>query len=318
MWFGEHLLHSTLCVKHLEGSIGNWWSHTVRVERILECCSRGNQDSPSRLVARGRIHGQTQEPHHVSGEHGGNSKSRTTRIELVERNCFEEICWVDERRIDGGDCQLEAQRHLKAVEAKKRKRQEAIEKGPTMKYVRMSDEGLDGLDGWLSVVVKVSGHALRSGKNSGVQNDVTDPVTLKVLSWSVAGPSQDSTDIFLSQISTLTDWDVLLLQECFRKLDGVNVGAHEPLTPSELVRRLPCPAVIIHQRWNTQSRAVGRASRWTAVELGGQLTTISAHLSHKGNQLGDFETVLAYVQDFMRRETGTTPWVETSMRVFTD
>ena len=32
---------------------------------------------------------------------------------------------------------------------------------------------------------------------------------------------------FLSQISMLTDWDVLMLQECFRKLDGVNVGAHD-------------------------------------------------------------------------------------------
>ena len=30
----------------------------------------------------------------------------------------------------------------------------------------------------------------------------------------------------------LTDWDVLLLQECFRKLDGVNVGAHELFSPS--------------------------------------------------------------------------------------
>ena len=32
----------------------------------------------------------------------------------------------------------------------------------------------------------------------------------------------------------LTDWDVLMLQECFRKLGGVNVGAHELFTPPEL------------------------------------------------------------------------------------
>ena len=31
--------------------------------------------------------------------------------------------------------------------------------------------------------------------------------------------------------------------------------------------------VIIHQRWNGQAEAVRGASRWTAVELGGQLTT---------------------------------------------
>ena len=39
-----------------------------------------------------------------------------------------------------------------------------------------------------------------------------------------------ATDIFLSQISMLVDWDVLLLQECFRKLDGVDVGEHELFT----------------------------------------------------------------------------------------
>ena len=55
-----------------------------------------------------------------------------------------------------------------------------------------------------------------SERGSGMSNGVTDPVTLKVLSWNVAGLSEDSTDIFLSQISMLTDWDVLMLQECFR------------------------------------------------------------------------------------------------------
>ena len=43
---------------------------------------------------------------------------------------------------------------------------------------------------------------------SGLSNGVTDPVTLKVLSWDMAGLSEESTDIFLSQISMLTVWDV--------------------------------------------------------------------------------------------------------------
>ena len=67
-----------------------------------------------------------------------------------------------------------------------------------------------------------TGNNSRRGKNSGVSNATTDPVVLKVLSWNVAGLSEDSTDIFLSQVSMLTEWDVLLLQECFRKRDGVN------------------------------------------------------------------------------------------------
>ena len=62
-----------------------------------------------------------------------------------------------------------------------------------------------------------SGNDLKKRKNSGLSIAVTDPVSLKVLSWNVAGLSEDCTDIILSQISMLIDWDVLLLQECFRK-----------------------------------------------------------------------------------------------------
>ena len=114
---------------------------------------------------------------------------------------------------------------------------------------------------------------------------MTDPVSLKVLSWNVAGLAEDCTDIFLSQISMLADWDVLLLQECFRKLDGVNVGAHELFTPSELMGGLRCPAVIVNRKWKGQSKIVGCAARWTAVELDGQLTLISVHMPHKGRKL---------------------------------
>ena len=90
----------------------------------------------------------------------------------------------------------------------------------------------------------------------------------------------------------VADFDVLLLQECFRKLDGVNVGTHELFTPSELLGGLRCPAVIVNQKWKGQSKIVGDAARWTAVELDGQLTLISAHLPHKGKKLVEFEAAL--------------------------
>ena len=35
------------------------------------------------------------------------TKVRTTRIELVQESCFEETGWSNERRTDGGDCQLD-------------------------------------------------------------------------------------------------------------------------------------------------------------------------------------------------------------------
>ena len=66
-----------------------------------------------------------------------------------------------------------------------------------------------------------------------------------------------------------------MLQECFRKLDGVDVGTHELFTPHELLGGLRCPAVIVNQKWSGQSKIAGGAARWTAVELGGQLTFIS-------------------------------------------
>ena len=75
------------------------------------------------------------------------------------------------------------------------------------------------------------GNVLLNGNGMGLSEGTTDLVTLKVLSWNVAGLSEDSTDIFLSQISMLTEWDILLLPECFFLMDRVNVGAHELFTP---------------------------------------------------------------------------------------
>ena len=135
---------------------------------------------------------------------------------------------------------------------------------------------------------------------------MTDPVSLKVLSWNVPGLAEDCTDIFLSQMSMLADWDVLLLQECFRKLDGVNVGAHELFTPSELMGGLRCPAVIVNRKWKGQSKIFGSAARWTAVELDGQLALISAHLPHKGRKLGEFEAALTELQEFLNGRPQTT------------
>ena len=40
------------------------------------------------------------------------------------------------------------------------------------------------------------------------------------------------------------------------------------------------------------------AARWTAVELDGQLTLISAHLPHKG-KLGEFEAALTEIEEFL-------------------
>ena len=120
---------------------------------------------------------------------------------------------------------------------------------------------------------------MRKRKNLGLSNAVTDPVSLKVLSWNVAGLAEDCTDIFLSQMSVLADWVVLLLLECFRKLDGVNVGAHELFTPSELVGRLRCPAVIVNRKWTIEDcRGCGK------MDCGRAGSTADPHFSTLASQ----------------------------------
>ena len=53
------------------------------------------------LLREGRIDGQKQEPHHVSGEHGRNSNPRRSRIGFLERSGFEETGWMNTRRFSG-------------------------------------------------------------------------------------------------------------------------------------------------------------------------------------------------------------------------
>ena len=109
-------------------------------ERNSESSLRGDQETPSGLAARGRVDGQEQESLHVPGELGGSTKARTRRIELEKRNHFDETGSMDERRVNGA---LE-------VEQRRGKSKKAVEKESTMKDVKMSDDGMDGLHGSLS------------------------------------------------------------------------------------------------------------------------------------------------------------------------
>ena len=76
-------------------------------------------------------------------------------------------------------------------------------------------------------------------------------------------------------------------------------GCHELFTPSELLGGFRCPTVIVNRKWKGQSQIVGGAARWTAVELDGQLTLISAHLPHKARKLEEFEVALREIQEFL-------------------
>ena len=124
----------------------------VRI-RNLESCLRGDQDSPRRPVARGRIDGQKLEPDHVSREHGGNSESRTTGAELAREGTASKRLagWTRDGSMEEiASWSAAAERMSREVEAKKWKLQEAVRNNPLFKDVRMADGCLDGLDGSLS------------------------------------------------------------------------------------------------------------------------------------------------------------------------
>ena len=87
----------------------------------------------------------------------------------------------------------------------------------------------------------------------------------------------------------LTDWDVLLLQECFRFLDGVNVGAHELFTPPELLGGLRCPAVIVKSEMERTVEDCWECGKMDCGRAG----------PHKGKKLGEFEAVLMENQEFV-------------------
>ena len=160
---------------------------------------------------------------------------------------------------------------------------------------------LHGWSGWFSVVVRVQSRILQAisewkrpveGKEFGSvgccdRGGVSESVELE-RRWSVGGLHRH----FPCRKS-------LTLQECFRKLDGVNVGTHELFTPPRTLGRIAMPRSHRQSEMERTIKDCWGAARWTAVELGGQLTFISAHLPHKGKKLGEFEAVLMEIQEFV-------------------
>ena len=84
-----------------------------------------------------------------------------------------------------------------------------------------------------------------------------------------------------------TAWDILLLQESFKKLDDVNVVAHEVFIHAKRTGGRDCDAQqSSYISDGTDKRELlGKRADGLQVELGGLLTIISAHLLHKGKKL---------------------------------
>ena len=91
---------------------------------------------------------------------------------------------------------------------------------------------------------------------------------------------------------------MLLLQECFRKLDGVNVGAHELFTPSELGRI----AMSGYYRQSKMERTIEDCRGCGKMDCGRAGRTADPHFSTLASQrekLGEFEAALMEIQEFV-------------------
>ena len=99
-------------------------------------------------------------------------------------------------------------------------------------------------------------------------------------------------------------WDVLLLQETFRKTMGVKFDSdHVIISAPKLEGNLRAPAIILQSEFGNYVKTLGGGTRWVAAELtikGRRLLLISAHLPHKrlpterlSEVIGDIEDVIS-------------------------
>ena len=108
-----------------------------------------------------------------------------------------------------------------------------------------------------------------------------------MVSWNVAGIAERDLNTFYDHVSDAHPWDVLCLQEAFRRTEGLvpEPGAnsdegHTIFTPTSLHRGLRCPAIVVKQNSSHLSKFVGSATRWVAITFNSKTLVISAHLPH--------------------------------------
>jgi hypothetical protein len=126
------------------------------------------------------------------------------------------------------------------------------------------------------------------------------PAELHVCTWNVAGIAERQLDTFIDQLSDNHPWDIVLLQEAFRRTEGIESSHHHVIfTCGELIGGLRCPAILVHERWSHHVKFLGGGVRWLAVEFNSSHVFVSLHLQHRGAGLGPLTQTLAEVRDFL-------------------
>ena len=84
----------------------------------------------------------------------------------------------------------------------------------------------------------------RSRRN--VAGEAGNSLHLCVISWNVAGIPLDDLDVWLQQVSDHFPWDLICLQEGFKRLNGIGIrGGHGIFTPCRQLGCLRSPAIIV-------------------------------------------------------------------------
>ena len=87
-------------------------------------------------------------------------------------------------------------------------------------------------------------NAVRSRRN--VAGEAGNSLHLCVISWNVAGIPLDDLDVWLQQVSDHFPWDLICLQEGFKRLNGIAIGGgHGIFTLCRQLGVLRSPAIIV-------------------------------------------------------------------------
>ena len=105
----------------------------------------------------------------------------------------------------------------------------------------------------------------RSGRN--VAGEDCNSHHLCVVSWNVAGIPLDDLDVWLQQVSDHFPWDLICLQEGFKRLNGIEIrGGHGIFTSCRQLRGLRSPAIIVRSGSACDVVFLASGTRWFAVK----------------------------------------------------
>ena len=127
----------------------------------------------------------------------------------------------------------------------------------------------------------------------------------------VAGLAEDEVDNFIDPVSDHYPWDVLMLQEGFRRSEGIALASNHLLfTSGQISGGLRCPALLVHGRWARDDsgfvKFAGSGTRWVAVELNAKYIFVSLHLPHRKISTETYAETLAEVTTLLRAHAGKT------------